>query len=102
MLAAHQAGVLIAAGSDAGVTPHGKNARELEKYVEYGLTPEEAIVTATVNASKLLGRDHELGTIETGKIGDLIAVTGDPLQDISVLTDVPVVIKDGRIVKNAQ
>ena len=100
--AAHEAGVLIAAGTDAGVTKHGNNARELELYVEHGLTPEEAIVTATVNAAALIGMEDELGTIEPGKVADLIAVAGDPLKDISVLKNVPVVIQGGRVVKDAR
>ena len=102
MLAAHEAGVQIAAGSDAGVTVHGNNARELELYVENGLSPEEAIVTATVNAAELLGKSSELGTVEAGKIADLIAVTGDPLENISSLTNVSFVMKAGRVIKNTQ
>jgi len=100
MFEAHKAGVQLAAGSDAGVTPHGKNAVELEMYVKYGLTPAEAITAATVNAAKLAGMEDKLGTIEVGKIADLIAVEQDPLQDIKALQNVSVVIKDGRIVKN--
>ena len=100
MFAAYKAGVQIAAGSDAGVTPHGKNARELELYVDYGLTPAEAVTAATVTAAQLIGMDDELGTIEAGKIADLIAVEVNPLIDIKALQNVSVVIKDGRIVKN--
>lgn len=100
MLASHKAGVKIAAGSDAGVAPHGNNARELELYVEHGLGAEEAIVAATVNAADLIGKADEVGTIEVGKIADVIAVDGNPLDDISVLMNVAVVIKDGRVVKN--
>lgn len=95
--AAHEAGVRIAAGSDAGITVHGNNARELELYVENGLTPAEAIVAATVNAAELLGKGGELGTLTVGKTADLIAVRGNPLEDVSRLRDVAVVIKDGRI-----
>jgi imidazolonepropionase-like amidohydrolase len=101
MLAAHKAGVRIAAGSDAGVTKHGNNARELEIYVDYGLTPEEAIIAATVNAAQLLGKEDELGTIESGKIADIIAVAGNPLDDISVLITVRTVIANGRVIRNA-
>lgn len=100
MYEAHKAGVKIAAGSDAGVTPHGKNALELELYVDYGLTPAEAITATTVNAAKLIGMEDKLGTIEVGKIADLIAVEQDPLQDIKALQNVSVVIKEGRVVKN--
>ena len=100
MYEAHKAGVKIAAGSDAGVSPHGKNALELELYVDYGLTPAEAITATTINAAKLIGMEDKLGTIEVGKIADIIAVEQDPLQDIKVLQNVLVVVKDGRIVKN--
>ena len=99
MYAAHKAGVQLAAGSDAGVSPHGKNAYELEMYVKYGLTPAEAIKVSTVNGAKLLGMEDKLGTIESGKIADLIAVEQNPLEDIKSLQNVAVVIKDGRIVK---
>ncbi|MXW73895.1 MAG: amidohydrolase family protein [Chromatiales bacterium] len=102
IFAAHKAGVTIAAGTDAGVTKHGNNARELELYVEHGLTPEEAIVTATVNAAAAIGMEDELGTVEPGRIADLIAVAGDPLTDISVLMNVQVVIQGGRVVKDTR
>ena len=102
IFAAHKAGVAIAAGTDAGVTKHGNNARELELYVEHGLTPEEAIVTATVNAAALIGMEDELGTVEPGRIADLIAVSGNPLSDISALRNVQVVIQGGRVVKDAR
>ncbi|MCH9693631.1 MAG: amidohydrolase family protein [Gammaproteobacteria bacterium] len=98
MLAAHRAGVRIAAGSDAGVTKHGNNARELEFYVDNGLSPEEAIIAATVNAAELLGISETLGTIEPGKIADMIAVTGNPLDNISLLKNVEAVVKDGAVV----
>ena len=91
-------GVMIASGSDAGVVPHGENARELEWYVDIGLTEMEAIETATVNAAKLLGEEESLGTIEAGKFADLIAVSGNPLEDISELTDVDFVMKAGTVV----
>ncbi len=102
IFAAHKAGVTIAAGTDAGVTKHGNNARELELYVEHGLTPEEAIVTATVNAAALIGMEDELGTVEPGRIADLIAVYGNPLSDISALRNVQVVIQGGRVVRDAR
>lgn len=102
MLAAHEASVRIAAGSDAGIVPHGNNARELELYVESGLTPEEAIVAATVNAAELLGRAADLGTIEAGKLADLVAVAEDPLADITALQSVLVVVKEGKVVKQAR
>ncbi|HNP35938.1 MAG TPA: amidohydrolase family protein [Woeseiaceae bacterium] len=99
MLAAHKAGVKIAAGSDAGISKNGNNAHELEYYVEYGLTPEEAIIAATVNAADLIGMGDELGTLEPGKIADLIAVDVNPLENISALKNVSLVIQGGQIVK---
>lgn len=99
MYESFKAGVQLAAGSDAGVTPHGKNAYEMEMYVKYGLTPAEAIKASTVNGARLIGMEDKLGTIEVGKIADLIAVEQNPLEDIKSLQDVAVVIKDGRIVK---
>ena len=89
---------MIASGSDAGVVPHGENARELEWYVDIGLTEMEAITTATVNTAKLLGEEESLGTLEAGKYADLIAVSGNPLEDISELTDVDFVMKAGTVV----
>ena len=77
------AGVKIAFGTDAGVTKHGRNADEFELMVKYGMTPVEAIKAATVNAADLLGLAREVGTIEPGKSADLIAVTGDPLADVT-------------------
>jgi len=97
---AFRAGVRIAAGSDAGVVEHGNNARELEAYVELGMTPEEAIVTATIHAAELIGRSKDLGSIEVGKLADMIAVADNPLEDIAALKHVRVVVKDGKVVKN--
>ena len=93
---AFQAGAKIASGSDAGVSRHGKNARELEWYVDIGLTEMEAIVTATVNAADLLG-EADLGTLEAGKLADVIAVSESPLENISALTDVDFVMKGGTV-----
>lgn len=95
--AAFQAGVRIASGSDAGVVPHGENARELEWYVDIGLTPMEAIVTATVHGARLLGEERDLGTLEKGKLADLIAVAASPLDDISALKDIVFVMKAGKV-----
>ena len=97
MAAAFEAGVSIASGSDAGVVPQGENARELEWYVDIGLTEMEAIVTATVHAAKLLGEEADLGTLEVGKFADLIAVSENPLEDISALTNIDLVMKAGEI-----
>jgi imidazolonepropionase-like amidohydrolase len=94
---AHRAGVKIAFGTDSGVSPHGENAREFVYMVEGGMTPLAAIQAATVEAAKLLRVQDRLGSIEPGKIADIIAVRGDPLQRIEVMLDVPFVMKDGRV-----
>ncbi|MCE3286007.1 MAG: amidohydrolase family protein [Steroidobacteraceae bacterium] len=88
-------GVKIAFGTDAGVSKHGRNADEFELMVKHGMTPATAIQAATVNAADLLGLD-DVGSLETGKRADLIAVDGDPLVDVKVLKRVPFVMKDGR------
>jgi imidazolonepropionase-like amidohydrolase len=93
-----RAGVRIAFGTDAGVYPHGDNAREFAVYVGYGMKPIEAIRTATLNAVDLLGV-HDRGEIAPGKLADLIAVPGDPLQDVTVLQRVVFVMKGGVVVK---
>lgn len=99
--AAHKAGVKIAAGSDAGVTPHGQNARELFWYVTgAGFTPAEAIRAATIVDADLLNASADLGSIEAGKLADIIAVDKDPLADIEALSAVSFVMANGRIVKD--
>ncbi len=97
---AYKAGVKIAFGTDSAVTPHGLNAIEFGLMVESGMTPAEAIRSATVVTAELLGMSEDLGTLEAGKIADLIAVDGSPLEDVSVLEDVAVVISGGVVVKN--
>lgn len=92
-------GVKIAFGTDAGVSKHGRNADEFELMVKFGMPPSEAIKAATVNAADLLGLSSEIGTLEPGKRADLIAVTGDPLKDVTVLKKVEFVMKDGLVVK---
>jgi len=92
-------GVKIAFGTDAGVSKHGRNADEFELMVKHGMTPMQAIHAATVNASTLLGVDKEVGTLEPGKQADLIAVSGDPLKDVTVLKQVSFVMKGGLVVK---
>jgi imidazolonepropionase-like amidohydrolase len=99
-----KAGVRIAMGTDAGTpfNPHGRNAQELRRMVDFGLTPMQAIVAATASAASLLGLDEEIGTIEAGKQADLILVRGNPLDDIALLEDparLEYVIQGGRIVK---
>jgi imidazolonepropionase-like amidohydrolase len=90
-------GVKIAFGTDAGVSKHGRNADEFELMVKHGMPASEAIKAATVNAADLLGVASEVGTLEPGKRADLIAVTGDPLKDVTVLKSVAFVMKDGRV-----
>ncbi len=97
---AFQAGVKIAFGTDAAVFPHGENAREFEEYVQIGMTPAEAIQTATLNAADLLGLKDKVGAIEPGKYADLIAVDGDPTADVRTLEHVKFVMKDGVVYKN--
>jgi imidazolonepropionase-like amidohydrolase len=96
---AYPAGVKIAYGTDAGVSKHGRNADEFELLVKYGMPPVEALKAATVNAADLLGLAEEVGTIEPGKSADIIAVAGDPLQDVRVLKQVGFVMARGEVVK---
>jgi len=97
---AFQAGVKIGLGTDAAVYPHGLNAHELAVYVSLGMTPLQAIQTATINDADLLGWSDKIGTLEAGKWADIIAVDGDPLQDVAILQHVKFVMKGGEIVKN--
>ena len=94
------AGVKIGMGTDAAVYPHGLNAHELAVYVSLGMTPLQAIQTATINDADLLGWSDKIGTIDTGKWADIIAVDGDPLQDVTTLQHVKFVMKGGAVVKN--
>jgi imidazolonepropionase-like amidohydrolase len=97
---AHKAGVRIAFGTDSGVSRHGENAREFGLMVEAGMTPEEAIRSATVTGSQNVSMEDEIGTIEEGKLADIIAVDGDPFEDITVLENgVVFVMKDGEVAK---
>ncbi len=92
-----KAGVKMAYGTDAGVYPHGLNARQFRYMVAGGLTPMQAIQTATVNAAELLGWD-KVGAIAPGRFADLVAVDGDPLKDVTVLEKIPFVMKGGEVV----
>ncbi len=96
---AYKEGVTIAFGTDAGVSPHGSNALEFVFMVEAGMPEMEAIRSATMTAAELLGVEENLGSISEGKLADIIAVRGDPLQDISLLGDVSFVMKDGAVHK---
>jgi imidazolonepropionase-like amidohydrolase len=97
---AFQRGVKVAFGTDAGVYPHGLNAREFNSMVQAGLSPLAVIQAATLNAADLLGWSDKVGTIEPGKWADLVAVDGDPLEDVRKLEAVKFVMKGGEIVKN--
>ena len=96
---AHKAGVKIAFGTDAGVFPHGENAKEFGYMVEAGMSPAEAIRSATLHAAALLDQDKRLGSVEPGFAADIIAVEGDPLRDVKVLEQVKFVMKDGVVYK---
>jgi imidazolonepropionase-like amidohydrolase len=91
--------VKIAMGSDAVYTMFGENTRELGWFVKAGMTPEEALQTATGNAAALLGKEKELGAVAAGYFGDLVAVEGDPLTDINVvINNVKWVMAGGNVV----
>jgi imidazolonepropionase-like amidohydrolase len=96
---AYKAGVKIAFGTDAGVFPHGENAKEFAYMVEAGMPALEAIRSATLNAATLLGQSSRLGSLEPGFAADIVAVAGDPLKDITLLQKVGFVMKDGVVYK---
>jgi imidazolonepropionase-like amidohydrolase len=95
-----KAGVKVAFGTDAGVYPHGENARQFAYMVKYGLTPARAIRSATSDAAELLGRSKEIGRIAPGYYADLIAVAADPLEDVKALEKVGFVMKGGKVFKD--
>ncbi|MEM1154244.1 MAG: amidohydrolase family protein [Pseudomonadota bacterium] len=97
--AAWEAGVPIAFGTDAGVSPHGANAKEFEFMVEAGMPELEALRSATVNAAKLLREEDKLGLIAAGSYADIVAVPQNPLEDIAIMNSVSFVMKDGEVVK---
>src|ERR1700686_170446 len=97
---AFQAGAKIAYGTDAGVYPHGDNARQFAKMVEWGMKPIDAIQAATINAADLLGWSEKVGTLEKGHFADLIAVEGNPLADVKILESVKFVMKGGTVARN--
>ncbi len=96
---AYKAGVKIAFGTDAGVFIHGYNAKEFQYMVEAGMPPVEAIKSALLNNAKLLGMDTQIGSIEAGKLADIIAVDDNPIQRIETLQTVQFVMKDGKVYK---
>ena len=100
---AHKAGVKIAMGTDAGVMPHGTNLRELGLMCDIGMTPMESIVATTKTAAECMGWGDQLGTLEVGKLADVVVVKSDPIADIRSLEDndnIAVVLKDGVVIKN--
>jgi imidazolonepropionase-like amidohydrolase len=97
---AFASGVKVAFGTDAAVYPHGLNAHEFAVMVKLGLTPLQSIQAATINAADLLGWSDKIGTVEPGRWADIIAVDGDPLQDVTTLERVEFVMKGGEVVKN--
>jgi imidazolonepropionase-like amidohydrolase len=96
---AYKAGVKIAFGTDAGVFPHGENAKEFAYMVEAGMPPIDAIRAATLSAASLLDQTGRLGAIEPGYAADIVAVSGDPLRDITLLQQMQFVMKDGVVYK---
>jgi imidazolonepropionase-like amidohydrolase len=94
-----KAGVKMVFGSDAAIYPHGDNGKQFSRMVRFGMTPLQAIQAATINSAALLKQDAELGQIREGYLADIIAVKGNPLEDISVLESVHFVMKDGIIYK---
>lgn len=98
---AHQAGVRMVYGTDAGIYPHGDNAKQFAVMVRYGMTPTEAIQSATINAAEALGRD-DVGVIETGRFADMISVKGNPTRDVTLIEDVGFVMKGGVVVSDAK
>lgn len=99
--AAVEAGVKMVFGSDAAVYPHGQNAKQFSRMVAFGMTPMQALQASTIHAAQLLGKQQELGSIRSGKVADLVAVPGNPLEDISALERVQFVMKEGEVFKNS-
>ncbi|BBN83705.1 Xaa-Pro dipeptidase [Pseudoalteromonas sp. A25] len=92
--------VNIAFGTDSGVSRHGDNAKEAQLMVEFGMTPKQVLVSATRSAAKLLGQEDNLGSLEVGKYADIIALKANPEEDISALSEVSFVMKNGVVYKN--
>ena len=97
--AAVKAGAKLTFGTDAGVYPYGLGGRQFAYMVRYGMSPMQAIQSATTEAARALGKEGQVGTLAPGAYGDLVAVNGDPLQDVRVLEHVSGVIKEGRLVR---
>ncbi|XOV77776.1 MAG: amidohydrolase family protein [Aestuariibacter sp.] len=99
--AAVKAGVKMVFGSDAGVYPHGTNGQQFSRMVQFGMSPMQAIQASTINAATLLRKEQEIGSISVGKYADIVAVPGDPIENISLLADIPFVMKSGTIYKHS-
>lgn len=95
-----KAGVKIAFGTDAAVFPHGQNAKEFKLMVDLGMAPADALISATSAAADLLGVGPRVGTLEKGKLADVIAMPGDPISDITATERVSFVMKEGKIIRN--
>jgi imidazolonepropionase-like amidohydrolase len=93
-------GVKISFGTDAAVFPHGQNAKEFKLMTDLGMAPIDALKSATANDAELLGVAQKLGTLEKGKLADVIAMPGDPTQDITATERVSFVMKEGKIIRN--
>jgi imidazolonepropionase-like amidohydrolase len=93
-------GVKISFGTDAAVFPHGQNAKEFKLMVDLGMTPIDALKSATANDAELLGLVQKVGTLEKGKLADIVAVPGDPTADITATERVSFVMKEGKIIRN--
>ncbi|RXE98505.1 amidohydrolase family protein [Pseudoalteromonas sp. PS5] len=94
-----KAGVNMVFGSDAGVYPHGDNGKQFSRMVKFGMTELQALQAATINSATLLKQNTQLGSLEAGKLADIIAVKGNPLKDIGVMENVTFVMKDGKVEK---
>ncbi len=94
-----KAGARVVLGSDAGIYPHGDNAKQLARMVRFGMTPLQAIQASTIESARLLGWQDRVGELRAGKLADVIAVEGNPLEDVSILENVVFVMKGGEIVK---
>ena len=94
------AGVKMVFGSDAGVYPHGDNLKQLSRMVTFGMTPMQALQAATIQPARLLKQQDKLGSLQPGKLADVIAVKGNPLEDMTLMENVDLVIKNGQIVKS--
>ena len=89
-------------GTDAGIYPHGDNAKQFSRMVEFGMTPMQALQAATINAATLMKQERDLGALQEGFLADIVAVKGNPLEDITITENVTFVMKDGVVYKGGQ